>query len=134
MNKKIKAGMYVRTKKGNISKIDRKVDDITNYYFGCFECDNYINVNGDEFISEYEITNVSYNIIDLIEEHDILKIEEKKGVYTICEVEVFKEPYEKYTFLGVRIDNRPIARKLYELNIKSIVTKEQFKSLEYEVK
>lgn len=76
----------------------------------------------------------SHNILDLIEEHDILKIEEQKGIYKICEVEKFKECYTNYEFLGVRLENQPVARKLYELNIISILTKEQFESMKYEVK
>lgn len=85
------------------------------------------------FISDDDIKISNPDIIDLIEEHDILKIEEQKGIYTICEVERFKEPYTNYEFLGVRLENQPIARKLYELNIKSIVTKEQIKKMEYKL-
>jgi NAD+--asparagine ADP-ribosyltransferase len=85
------------------------------------------------FIGDENIIESSPNIIDLIEENDILKIEEQKGVYTICEVEEFRDPYVNYKFLGVRLENQSRARKLYELNIKSIVTKEQFSRMEYKV-
>ena len=118
----MKVGDYARSSEGDFGKIVR----INNSQDIELE-DSWVSYDEEDLKS-------SPNIIDLIEEHDILKIEEQKGVYTICEVEVFREPYEEYTFLGVRLDNRPIARKLYELNIKSIVTKECFESIEYKVK
>ena len=114
----LKEGMYVRTKKGNIAKIDRKVDDITNYYFGCFECDNYINVNGDEFISEYEITKASHNIIDLIEVGDY--------------VNGYKVAYTMETLLGFE-DGQDGDWYMSNESIKLIVTKEQFESMSYKV-
>ena len=121
----LKEGMFVRTKKGNISKIDRKVDDITNYYFGCFECDNYINVNGDEFISEYEITKASYNIIDLVQVGDYVN---GYPVYEIIEYE------DNTRAIVIGDDNKSIIWEESSQYIKSIVTKEQFKSVELEVK
>ena len=127
----IKVGDYCRTKDGFIARL---IEKNTWYKFdGVILEEEYpYNYLSKEHAKELIIKS-SPNIIDLIEEHDILKIEEQKGIYTICEVEVFKEPHEKYTFLGVRIDNRPIVRKLYELNIKSIVTHEQFSSIGYKV-
>ena len=131
----MKIGDYCRTKDGIIGKIESK-----NYIGYSDWLIDTLYYKDDEIINdwtcgikEYDVIKSSSNILDLIEEHDILKIEEQKGIYTICEVEVFKEPHEKYTFLGVRIDNRPIVRKLYELNIKSIVTHEQFSSIGYKV-
>ena len=120
---KLEPNMYVRTKKGNISKIDRKVDDITNYYFGCFECDNYINVNGDEFISEYEILKASYNIIDLIEVGDY--VNGRKVLSIHCD-----DGFDLYLVLdgGGSCDGMPLNQ-----DIKSIVTKEQFESMSYKV-
>ena len=120
----MKIGDYVRTKDGYICKYTQDNNVLGIETIGN---DRYF------LIRKSDIFKSSPNIIDLIEEHDILKIEERKGVYTICEVEVFREPYEEYTFLGVRLDNRPIAKKLYELNIKSIVTREQFKSMGYKI-
>ena len=116
----LKEGMYVRTEKGKITKIDRKVDDITNYYFGCFECDNYINVNGDEFISEYEILKASYNIIDLIEEGDYVNGYPVKchfGSNAVC--------------LDINYQKHGIEQIVEDQEIKTIVTKEQFESMKY---
>ena len=134
-------GDYLRDNKGNIAKIievERVKNWLTVRYDNAFNhatgiTYNLIHFKNEEEILEYNHIKSSPKIIDLIEEHDILKIEEQKGIFTICEVEVFKEPYGECTFLGVRIDNRPIARKLYELNIKSIVTKEQFENMEYKI-
>jgi hypothetical protein len=135
----MKVGDYVRTKNktfqpSQIAKIKDIEKDMVYKGQKCLNLDHNLLTNYEFLIYEEDVIKSSPNIIGLIEEHDILKIEEQKGGYTICEVEVFREPYEEYTFLGVRIDNRPIARKLYELNIKSIVTKECFESMEYKVK
>lgn len=129
---------YVRTKqKGlqppQIAKIkDMKRDaGYNNQYY--IELDHNLIPDYNLYIYEEDIAKTSPNTMDLIEEHDILKIEEQKGVYTICEVEAFREPYDNYDFLGVRLNNNPVARKLYELNIKSIVTKEQLANISYKV-
>lgn len=124
----LKEGMYVRTEKGKITKIDRKVDDITNYYFGCFECDNYINVNGDEFISEYEILKASHNIIDLIEVGDY--VNGCKVVNINYDLNYDEDIVESITIFDYSIEEKDI---LHNDDIKSIVTKEQFESISYEV-
>jgi hypothetical protein len=130
----MKVGDYVRNQHFGIGRINQDHYDNNgkhwyNVKFVCYQDnDNHCGI-----CEESVGFKTSSNIIDLIEEHDILKIEEQKGIYTICEVEAFREPYTEYDFLGVRLDNRPIARKLYELNIKSIVTKEQFESMEYRI-
>ena len=139
---KLEVGMYVRTKWG-IAKItdvyDGKYpeffkDGTVRFYDGFVAyVDTCFQLIDETKCYREDIQKSSHNIIDLIEEHDILKIEEQKGVYTICEVEAFREPYTNYYFLGVRLDNTAVARKLYELNIKSIVIKEMFSSMEYKV-
>ena len=138
---KLEVGMFIRTPLG-IDKIIKKremtVTGETCYLFYLEQGHNLFYTPSSYFSIDSECYDVEeikarHNIIDLIEEHDILKIEEQKGVYTICEVEAFREPYTNYYFLGVRLDNTPVARKLYELNIKSIVMKEQFESMSYKV-
>lgn len=129
----MKVGDYVRTKYGIAKYIGDKATRVTIYKVINKDI-VYDNVDGwENILLDKEIIKSSPNIIDLIEEHDILKIEEQKGVYTICEVEEFRDPYVNYKFLGVRLENQSRARKLYELNIKSIVTHEQFSQMEYRI-
>ena len=125
----MKVGDYGRTEEGEIIKIE-ELEDI---YTGLGEFITTLAYFKGGYISVEHIIKSRPNKIDLIQEGDILKIEEQKGVYSICEVELFKEPHTNHHFLGVRIDNRPMARRLCELNIKSIVTKEQFSQIEYKV-
>lgn len=118
---KLEVGMYVRTDK-RINKIkwettlytDRvgnKIKPFVEYY------DRY-----DEVITK--IQKASHNIIDLIEVGDIIKV-----VY----------PFERqFTELIIVIDEEELKRIKFlendtQLEIKSIVTKEQFKSMEYTI-
>lgn len=130
---KLKEGMYVRTTKGKITKIDRKVDDITNYYFGCFECDNYINVNGDEFISEYEIIKASHNIIDILELGDVVEL--------FMEKDIDKEDTNIFELVAITTDKKEIGVfnsdfqiEFFSIeNLRRVLTKEMFSSMSYEV-
>ena len=133
----MKIGDYVRTEDGHIDRIIKISDEMKSGRTIKVQIGEKDIIGGYEdfvdWFSPSHFIKSSPNITDLIEEHDILKIEEQKGIYTICEVEVFKEPHTENTFLGVRIDNRPFAKRLYELNIKSIVTREMFEKMEYKV-
>lgn len=129
---KLEVGMYVRTKNGAIAKIEQIVDDEIHFnikpIFSDGECLGY------NWFYIKDVVKASHNIIDLIQEGDILKINDYKDTYTICEVEKFKNPYfplEK--FLGVRHNNK--TKRLYEIpliNLK-ILTKEQFEAMKYEI-
>lgn len=106
----IKVGEYIRTNEGEIFKVGRINDD----YFvsdrglvGCFED---------------MVTNNNSNIIHLLEVGDIIKIEDE---------------YEDVLFLV--LDGVGWLRKVKFMLLNkhwkliSIVTKEQFKAMEYEV-
>lgn len=117
---KLEEGMYVRTKKG-IAKVLGRVKDPTNYYYKMLITDRYLEINDDtEYIHELDIIKFRKSIIDLIEEGDYvngrLVIKDIKG---------------KLRF----IDNKYMTMEYIKNNeIKSIVTKEQFESMKYEVK
>ena len=131
MNKEL-IGMYVRTKKG-IGKINYFIN---NNYTQKF---TYIDNKGVSNILENdEIIKASHNIIDLIEAGDYLngfkvsKIE-RYDTKTIIKIgnSTFNvlEGEEIYT---PSYDNNNGYEKLEKL--KSIVTKEQFENISYEVK
>jgi len=90
--------------------------------------------NNEATVDDYIIKS-SPNIIDLIEEGDILKVNDFKDVYTIYEVEIFRNPYTNEKYLGIRhhLDLKP--KRLYEIPLVnlSIVTKEQFENCMYKI-
>lgn len=114
----IKVGEYVRTKKGYIAKIT--------------EIDNYIwfneKINKESGMAVYELSKVEFenlvvkqskHIIDLIEEGDYVNGEKVVGRGNNC---ILILTDEGQTFL----------RNIFEdKDIKTIVTKEAFKSVEY---
>ena len=114
---KLEVGMYVRfdyhrlTVPIQISKIEEKhYEDIEKYYY-------YLTDNG-LVISEEQIIKASNNIIDLIEVGDYVN-----GYYV---EDVLK------TFVNVAVGSNYFqSPTIYEKDIKSIVTKEQFSSMEY---
>ncbi len=139
---KLEVGMYVRTKRKGIVKIDEIIDNGVITYEDDLgrEWDEetgrkvirYIDKDGwNSGLDEKEILKASYNIIDLIEVGDILEINEEK--YEV----IYDESYEK---LGILIPSRKelsIRHSALEYVFKkyevAIVTKEQFKQTEYKV-
>ena len=113
----MKIGDYVRTINGIIAKIESKRDYTTGDYIGG-ENDFFLNVN--HSYQDYDkIVKSSPNIIDLIEVGDYvdkLRVVDKEENYIV--VETFDE--------RIFIQN--------EDTINSILTKEQFESMEYKVK
>ena len=109
----MKAGEYVRTKNGIIGKIEIK--NFIGYNDWIIDTLYY---NDDEIIDdwtcgvkEYDILKSSPNIIDLIEVGDYVNGEKVTNINGILYVKN----------IGA----------LEEINIKSIVTKEQFEAMEY---
>lgn len=136
---KLEVGMYVRTKDGHIDKIknidvdwycldddkeetSHKVYQLNNLYY-----DNYFDEEND-WVSETFIVNASYSIIDLVKLGDYVNgypVTEITNVNNkIYEVKV-KKPNNR---TGVWIENI----KKNE-DIKSILTDEQFKNMEYRI-
>lgn len=119
MKDKLEVGMYVRTKKG-IAKIIDIILEPDNYYFKMWVTDKYLEITDDaEYISEVDVLKASYNIIDLIEVGDYVN---------------------GFRVVWVNLNNKTIEINSYYLDdvliknkqdIKSIVTKEIFSSMEY---
>jgi hypothetical protein len=118
---KLEVGMYVRTQNGLISKIQ----GINEYSIAlkntCCERlrDKYFTFPNEEKI--YEISKSSFNLIDLIELGDYVN---GRRVGAIGEGDTKFIVFEDNARLEMTVEE----------NIKSIVTHEQFKSMEYEVK
>lgn len=127
-NAEIQVGEYVRTKNGVI----RKAEEVLK--------GNYVNIDDGFFDTDYddyrwglepdEIKVHSFNIIDLIEVGDYVN---GYQVETINYEE--DENGNLFNVLGVVFtdDDYAYSKELKDINIHSIVTKEQFKSMEYKV-
>lgn len=119
----MKVGDYVRTKKGTI------------YQF------NSTSSKALSGAKKYMVKS-SPNIIDLIEEHDLLKIEYYSLRYNERVIRLFEVTFKdneyinlsnaKCEFMLVNGDFNKGDKELEPI-IKSIVTKEQFESMEYKV-
>lgn len=128
----LKEGMYIRTLLGNIYKIQDEEFEIKQ---SAFTGDILYKKN-----NEFEtITKASYNIIDLIEEGDYVNGYKIDYINLNCETPFLRsnQPYRvDNTLYSTLIEkgkdyNQPL--HFYEEDIKSIVTKEQFNSMKYEV-
>ena len=122
MNKELSVGMYARTNNGIVK--------IENYNYHEELPDNPYDFNK-HHIYKQDIINASHNIIDLIEVGDVVSVR-IHGDVSKYEVEQFDLTGK---IIGIRVQILEDIRifELKELDIISIVTKEQFKSVEYEV-
>ena len=121
---KLEVGMYVRTNDGYINKI-KKVNQFNVLVYGR-------DLFGEELnIPNNEIIKTSHNIIDLIEVGDYvngLRVEKNK----------YGELYTSYVYYGGDIGKQcevytTWLKELKEDMIYSIVTHEQFESMEYKL-
>ena len=115
---KLEVGMYVRTEKGMIAKIISK-EDVS----GSLHKEEIVFILDDGnrlALNSRKVTKLSHNIIDLIEEGD----------YVNGDLVTFISSNPKKNQRGN--DSHSLFGK-YD-DIKSIVTKEQFESMKYEVK
>lgn len=126
----LKEGMYVRTKYNDFCNMVaiRKMDEIDDD--GSFWIDDYIiDTYGDEQnkLHEEDIEIASENIVDVIKPGDYV------NGYLVTTVS--KDAYgETIVFVGQRlIEEAGYYRSYYSKDIKTIVTKEQFESIKYEV-
>ncbi len=119
---KLEIGMYVRTKKG-IAKIKKIFSSDDEPYFGAkYETDTYLEIYYDsEYVSEDDVLKASYNIIDILEKGDYVN-----G----CLVEK-KFPKVEYAEQSIKLKGS--TDYIYDIHIKSIVTKEQFEQMAYKV-
>lgn len=110
---KLEVEMYVRTKDGYVSQY--RYYDTTN--MGKLLC---IPLSNRTFANIEDIIKASHNIIDLIEVGDYVN-----GYYV---EDVLK------TFVNVAVGSNYFqSPTIYEKNIKSIVTKEQFENIEVNI-
>ena len=117
----MKVGDYVRTDKGLIGKVIKKEEYDTHTileYEGQY-CKRVLSTTG----TDSEVIKSSPNIIDLIEVGDYV------NGYKV----LFIDNDLSKTKNIKCIDNEEERQCFYEQDIKSIVTKEQFESMEYKV-
>ena len=117
----IEVGEYVRTRSGLIEKVKNIVCKgyPVKKLEGSIICD-------DEDNSIIELLNIikhSKNIIDLIEEGDYVNGHEVMNVYV---------PNDIWEPIEIEVNDR-VAKHLLKDEIKTIVTKEQMKSVEYKI-
>lgn len=116
MESKIQVGEYIRTIYGIIAKVINP-----EYYI-----ELYIECEGGKLIQKGNIKKHSLNIIDLIEEEDyvngrlILQVDCK--IKRVCLLVPFADTMSPINAIWIKSQD-----------IRSIVTKEQFESMEYEV-
>lgn len=114
---KLKVGMYVRLNCNYELGIGKTIGEIDE--------DNFIKTKfKDDFecpLPTYMITKASHNIIDLIEDDDLIKFK-IYGELFICKV---------YNKSLINYDGEVF--DLEELDIVSILTKEQYESMSYKV-
>ena len=120
---KLEEGMYVRTKYGIARFIHNLVTKVTIYRV----IDKKIVYDNVEYckdcLLDNEIIKASHNIIDLIEVGDVITTNNLCGEVTKIDIENNKIWIACCDYETCRIED-----------VKSIVTKEQFESMKYEVK
>ena len=126
----LKEGMYVRTKYNDFCNMVaiRKIDEIDDD--GSFWIDDYIiDTYGDEQnkLHEEDVEFASEDIVNVIKPGDYV------NGYLVTTVS--KDAYgETIVFVGQRlIEEAGYYRSYYSKDIKTIVTKEQFENMAYEV-
>lgn len=117
----LKPNMYVRTKNGYICKILRETYSkyLSRNKELCYEVDKPINTNMELYVGD--ILKASRNIVDLLEVGDIITTNNLCGEVTHIEGDkIYTTCYD--------------GEFCYDYQIQSIVTKEIFESMKYEVK
>lgn len=126
---KLEVGMYVRTNKVGIKKI-YKIDNNKTKYKYLYKLKNQ---DGDGCIDlgvlcENNIIKASYSIIDILEKGDY--VNGSKVVNINYDLNYDEDIVESITIFDYSIEGNDI---LYNEDIKSIVTKEQFEQTAYKV-
>ena len=134
MKDKLEPNMYVRTKNGNIRKIveltNTKFIDEPDYYVDKVLIDIEQNEREDTIYMEKwlfneDIVKSSHNIIDLIEVGDYVNGHrvDKVVIGPKCSYVLLEE-------VGYYVDTQ---KDIDDYEIKSVVTSQQFESLEYKI-
>ena len=132
----MKVGDYVRTNDGLIGKIINFIDEPTDYYFNCYVTDLPDKKWEDKYITEYNNIKISPSIIDLIEVGDIITLDSDDNIYKVGGVpnnEVGLDIFYLDKNYDGETEDISIYPKDMKKHIKSIITKEQFESMEYKV-
>lgn len=129
MENKIQVEEYIRTYDGIIGKILEDEDIGENgVYIDTTFLDDYADETN--FVKYEDIKKHSFNIINLIEERDVIVLKDNK------KYEVLKISWSKSKGKHIHIIY-PLRMyggiDIFENDIKSIVTKEQFERMKYEV-
>lgn len=131
MESKIQVGEYIRTNDGIIGKIKRieldETDKSLKWYV--FDKKRYdMNFIDEIYINKPYIKKHSSNVIDLLEVGDILKYRlNNLSSIDVSEVILVTEGRKLKEYLSVK------GYSLNQIEILSLITKEQFKNIEYEV-
>ena len=126
----IKVGEYVRTRDGRIFKLKQinegyLIEDIEYGGLGCF--------------IEYAVKH-SFNIIDLIEDEDFVILEYKspkyreriKRIFEVSKIDEYISFKNVHCGFNCKVGDKKIIDNICKnVKIKSIVTHEQFQSVEY---
>ena len=123
MKDKLEVGMYVRTNMGDISKIKSIWENERVFFKNKVDIDWFIS---DSFgISYLKKCRASYNIIDILEEGDYVNGHrvDKVVIDSKCSYVLLEE-------VGCYVDSQ---EDIADYEIKSIVTSQQFESMQYEV-
>ena len=131
---KLEEGMYVRTKHNGICKLYREFyEDSVDVGIGVFsEIDGFF-IDEDEinYIEKRDIIKASHSIIDLIQDGDYVN---GSKLLSIDYAEDRDGNCDKLHFYYSFEDSDNDVNEYYEkLDIKSIVTKEQFESMSYKL-
>lgn len=125
MKLELKENMYVRTKDGIIDKV------IIDYNVHCANPNcKYKHIScAKNYYDEDKVVKASYNIIDLIEVGDYVNGE--KVIHTNCKLEYMDDDSEtgvNEVTDGLEVETGWI---YFDYEINSVLTKEQFKNIEY---
>ena len=129
----LEVGMYVRFKDKRGSHYIRKITSVNNEYPGKLYAGIYIdktanNCNG---VSSKNIIKVGHKLIDLIDKGDYVN-----GSEVVDFENRYIKDKDKFIRYGIITENCYLENNdswITEKDIKSIVTKEQFNSMKYEV-
>lgn len=118
MNKEISVGEYIKTKGGHI----RKVKEIEKFN------EDYI------YVLDKEVSNCNYIFADYIKDQspniiDLIEVGDYVNGHKVSAVDTLYNTKKKFLILDVDSDSECA----YEEEIKTILTKEQFEKITYEV-
>ena len=124
---KLEEGMYIRTKdKKSVQYIRKIVDLPEDIRYSSIVVDK--DIHNVKWVSKKNVLKVSENIIDLIEVGDYVNGYLVKDIdYAFDHVVMNNKNARRVPYIDCNKNN-------YIKDIKSIVTKEQFNSVKYEVK